>query len=56
MERKQVVLAGAAKQFDAFLARAAEEFGSNAHSREETFRRIDAWIDRRRKSKDQAEG
>ena len=34
--------------FDAFLARAAEEFGSNVFSREETFQRIDAWIEQHR--------
>ena len=48
MGDRPVILRGTAAIFDAFLARAAEEFGSNVFSREETFQRIDAWIEQHR--------
>jgi hypothetical protein len=48
MSDRQVILTGTAAIFGAFLARAAEEFGSNIFSREETFQRIDTWIEQNR--------
>ena len=48
MSDRPVILTGTAALFDAFLERASEEFGSNVVSREETFQRIDAWIEQHR--------
>jgi flavin-dependent dehydrogenase len=49
-DRHQTVMAAAA-ELDAFLARAAEEFGVSVHDRferAETNRRINAWINQAR--------
>jgi hypothetical protein len=57
MSDRSVILTGTAAIFDAFLARAAEEFGNNCFSREEAFQRIDAWIEQNRGGvKEAAEG
>jgi hypothetical protein len=55
MTDRHIVLSGAAAHFDAFLTRAAEEFGNNSRSREETFRRIDAWIEQRNRPREPSE-